>query len=242
MSDKNLINTPIEEPALIQQMFNTIAPTYDLLNHLLSFGLDIRWRKKAIRLLEEKSGGTFLDIACGSGDLSIEALNLSPARMVATDFAGTMLKVFDEKLKKLRVSIPVELIACDALALPFPDGSFDATMVAFGIRNFADRLQSLKEMRRVLKPDGISLILELSTPRKFLPRQLYTVYAKIFLPLIGRIVSRHTSAYRYLPESISLFPDEKDFVPLMQEAGFTDLRVTHLSLGTATIYTGRKRA
>ncbi len=242
MSGHNLINSPIAEPALIRRMFNAIAPTYDLLNHVLSFGLDIRWRKKAVRLLEEKKGGTFLDIACGSGDLSIEALKLSPSKIVATDFAETMLEVFKEKLMKLDTIHPVELISCDALSLPFQERTFDATMVAFGIRNFADRLQSLKEMRRVLKPGGLSLILELSTPQKFLPRQLYTFYAKIFLPLIGRVISHHNSAYRYLPESISRFPDEKDFIPLMHEAGFDEVRVTQLTLGTATIYTGRRKA
>jgi demethylmenaquinone methyltransferase/2-methoxy-6-polyprenyl-1,4-benzoquinol methylase len=240
MVSKKSINSPIEEPALIQKMFNAIAPTYDLLNHLLSFGFDNKWRRKAIHLLEEKKGGVFLDIACGSGDLSIEALKLSPTRIVATDFAETMLEVFKRKLDMRKTYPPIELVECDALSLPFPDGDFDATMVAFGIRNFADRLQSLKEMRRVLKPGGISLILELSLPRNALVCLFYSFYANFILPLLGRVISRHNSAYRYLPDSISQFPDVHDFIPLMREAGFDDVRVYSLTFGSATIYTGRK--
>jgi demethylmenaquinone methyltransferase/2-methoxy-6-polyprenyl-1,4-benzoquinol methylase len=240
MKTINPLNTPIEEPASIQKMFNEIAPTYDLLNHFLSFGLDIRWRKKAIKLLKEKEGGIFLDIACGSGDLTMEALKLSPSKVIATDFAEKMLSVFKDKLSQRKVSTIVELVKCDALSLPFKDASFDATMVAFGIRNFGDRLQSLREMKRVLKPGGLSLILELSTPQNLIPHYLYGFYAKIILPMIGRVISRHNSAYRYLPESISRFPDQKEFLPLMRNAGFAEVRAISLTFGTATVYLGKK--
>ncbi len=242
MKTDDPINSPIDEPAAIRSMFNAIAPAYDRLNHLLSFGFDIRWRKKTMTLLREKRGGIFLDIACGSGDFAIEALNLTPARIIATDFADTMLDVFRVKLKKIAPPAPVEIVACDALSLPFAGNTFDVTMVAFGIRNFGDRSRSLREMHRVLKPGGISAILELSTPRSFFPRHRYLFYSNRVLPLIGRVISRHNSAYRYLPESIAHFPDQKEFIPLMESAGFTEVQAISLTFGTATIYLGRKPA
>jgi len=240
MHEHPAVNSSSQDPQFIRRMFNAIAPTYDLLNHLLSFGLDIRWRKRAIRLLEEKRGGIFLDIAAGSGDLSIEALSLSPARVVAVDFAETMLHVFHTKLMKRGGARRVALVVCDALALPFADGSFDATMVAFGIRNFADRRRSLQEMKRVLKPGGLSMILELSAPTTPLMSQVYRLYTAVALPMLGRIISRHNSAYRYLPESIAQFPSEREFCRLMHEAGFREIRSLPLALGAARIYLGRK--
>ncbi len=221
-------------------MFNAIAPTYDLLNHLLSFGLDIRWRKHAVRLLEEKRGGAFIDIAAGSGDLSLAAIGLSPSHLVATDFAESMLQVFQKKVRGHEYAHLIDLVVCDALALPFTDDSFDATMVAFGIRNFADRLQSLREMRRVLKPGGLSVILELSAPTTPVISQLYKLYSRVALPLLGKFVSKHNNAYAYLPESIALFPAEKEFCALVEEAGFREIRATPLTFGAATLYVGRK--
>ena len=233
--------TSTEHPATIQQMFNAIAPTYDLLNHLLSFGLDIHWRRRAVRLLSEKRGGTILDIATGSGDLSLEVLRIRPRIVVSTDFAQTMLNVFQEKLGKRNIREAISLASCDALHLPFRDESFDATMVAFGIRNFADRARSLREMMRVLKPNGIAVILELSAPRKPVVLQFYNLYSQIGLPLFGKIISRNHEAYRYLPESISTFPDRDEFLSLMLQAGFVDNRAIPLTFGVATIYVGRKK-
>lgn len=221
-------------------MFDAIAPTYDRLNHLLSFGLDILWRRKAIRLLEEKRGGALLDIATGSGDLALDALQLEPGTLVASDFAYNMLQVFRKKAVQHKEAQAPLLVSCDALHLPFKSGSFDATMVAFGIRNFADRLQSLQEMYRVLKPNGCSLILELTSPELPVVRQLYTFYSQVALPLIGKIISRHTSAYTYLPSSISSFPGQKEFTSQMKQAGFSEVKVHFLTLGVATIFIGRK--
>ncbi|MBI1805010.1 MAG: bifunctional demethylmenaquinone methyltransferase/2-methoxy-6-polyprenyl-1,4-benzoquinol methylase UbiE [Ignavibacteriae bacterium] len=240
MSEHPSVNASPHDPQSIQRMFNAIAPTYDMLNHLLSFGLDIRWRKRAIRSLEEKRGGAILDIAAGSGDLSLEALKLSPSYLVATDFAETMLQVFQKKLRGQRHSQIVNLVACDALSLPFADESFDATMVAFGIRNFADRIKSLREMRRVLKPRGLSLILELSAPKAPFVSQLYKVYSRVMLPLLGKIISKHNNAYAYLPDSIAKFPDQHEFRRLMEEAGFAEIHIMPLTFGAATIYLGRK--
>jgi demethylmenaquinone methyltransferase/2-methoxy-6-polyprenyl-1,4-benzoquinol methylase len=242
MTTRDTRNSATEDPAKIQAMFNAIAPTYDRLNHLLSFGLDLRWRKEAIRLAGEKRGGRFLDIAAGSGDLSIDALALSPQRVVAADFAVSMLHEFRRKLDARTDSPPVDLVACDAMHLPFADSSFDVTMVAFGIRNFADRLLSLKEMHRVLSPGGMTVILELSAPTAPVVAQGYALYTRVGLPLLGKVISRHNSAYSYLPSSIRKFPVAAEFLALMDEAGFAETRSRALTFGVATIYTGKKRA
>ena len=238
MSEKT--TTRPQDPDRIRKMFDAIAPTYDLLNRLLSFGLDVRWRRKAVSFLSEKHGGTFLDIAAGSGDVSLELLTLRPARIVATDFAPAMLHVFKRKLAGRRETGMVDLVICDALQLPFRDGSFDATIVAFGIRNFADRDAGLREMLRVLAPGGISVILELSKPDGPLAEGFYNLYASIGVPVLGRIISRHESAYRYLPESIRNFPERGDFLASMAKAGFTGSVAHPVTFGAATIYVGRK--
>jgi len=227
-------------PAEIQAMFDAIAPTYDTLNHLLSFGMDIRWRRKAVTLLREKHGGKFLDIAAGSGDSSLELLSLQPEQVIGSDFAFSMLNVFGDKLKKSGKQEVIGLISCDAHDLPFADATFDGTIVAFGIRNFADRLRALREMYRVLRPSGIALVLELSTPAGAIPRGVYRLYAHVALPLIGRLISRHNAAYRYLPDSIAKFPDREEFLRLLRDAGFTHASADSLTFGAATIYTGRK--
>jgi demethylmenaquinone methyltransferase/2-methoxy-6-polyprenyl-1,4-benzoquinol methylase len=229
-------------PDNIRQMFNAIAPTYDVLNHLMSFGLDIRWRRKAVRLLEEKHRGVFLDIAAGSGDVSFDLMELHPQHVVAADFAHNMLTVLQQKLSQRVQSCTIDVVSCDALSLPFQDGVFDGTIVAFGMRNFADRLQSLKEMLRVLKPGGISVILELTKPQAPPFAQLYTVYSRVGLPIMGKIISRHNSAYRYLPESIAQFPARNEFCALMETAGFSETNAMSLTFGAATIFIGRKSA
>ena len=228
-------------PSDIQAMFDDIAPTYDVLNHLLSFGLDRVWRRKAMSLLEEKKDGVILDIASGSGDLSLEALSLSPRRIVSADFAENMLSVFRKKLRNMRQKEIFDLVSCDALCLPFRNESFDALTVAFGMRNFADRFASLAEMRRILKPTGLAMILELSRPDGPVVSRIYDLYARSVLPFLGRVISRHLSAYRYLPDSIAEFPPRDKFLGLMQAAGFAETRTYLLTFGAATIYVGRKR-
>jgi len=221
-------------------MFDAIAQTYDRLNHLLSFGLDMGWRKRAILLLEEKRGGRILDIAAGSGDLSIDALRLNPQQIVGTDFAVEMLNVFRQKINSLDDGKKVFLVASDALQLPFSSNQFDIAMVAFGIRNFADRLHALKEMHRVLKASGLTMVLELTSPETPVVKQFYQFYSRVILPFIGKIISRHHSAYSYLPTSIATFPDHRTFLSLMQQAGFVETKAIPLTFGVATIYLGRK--
>ena len=229
-----------EHPDEIRGMFNAIAPTYDVLNHLLSFGLDIRWRRKAISFLAGKRHGIFLDIAAGSGDVSLDLFALKPSLVVGADFAREMLRVFQQKLNKRSHVDTIGLVCCDAHELPFRDDTFDGTIVAFGIRNFSDRARSLREMHRVLRPGGLAVILELSQPTSPVVAQLYRFYGAVVLPLLGMIISRHTSAYKYLPSSIREFPPQSEFVELMRSAGFEDVRATALSFGAATIFVGTK--
>ncbi len=227
-------------PEEIREMFDTIAPTYDFLNHFLSGGMDILWRKKAIRLLREKQNGVILDIATGSGDLAFDAMRLNPVMIVATDFSFNMLKEFHSKIERRRIASRPLLVSCDAMALPFAGATFDATMVAFGIRNFADRQEALKEMVRVLKPGGLSLILELTTPTLPIVKQAYGFYGTRILPLLGKLISQHRAAYTYLPTSISNFPSTEEFAALMKHAGFATVMSYRLAFGIATIFLGRK--
>jgi len=221
-------------------MFDRIAPTYDLLNRLISFGLDSSWRRKAARILGRHRSGTFLDIAAGSGDVTLALLETNPALVVGTDFSLNMLTLFGTKLRRAHGDGRAALAASDALSLPFRDCSFDGTIVAFGIRNFADRPLALREMFRVLKPGGTSVILELTVPGNAVAAGLHRIHAKVVLPLVGRIISGDGSAYGYLPESIAAFPPAGEFLGMMERAGFTDGTVTALSFGAATIFQGRK--
>jgi demethylmenaquinone methyltransferase/2-methoxy-6-polyprenyl-1,4-benzoquinol methylase len=228
-----------ERPETIRRMFDEIAPTYDRLNHMLSFGLDRRWRHTAVDLLSEKRGGTFLDIAAGSGDVALDLGVLHPRRVVASDFAFNMLSVFRAKLGTGRRE-GISLVSCDAHALPFRGASFDGTIVAFGIRNFANRLRALEEMLRVLRPGGISVILELTQPSLPVAAQLYRAYSRWGIPAIGRFISKNSSAYSYLPSSIDEFPTEREFLALMTQAGFISPISVPLTFGAATIYSGRR--
>ena len=237
----NSLEQGLQEPEQIRSMFDAIAPTYDRLNHILSGGMDMLWRKKAIRLLEEKRGGAILDIAAGSGDLSLDALRLNPRLIVATDFAVNMLDMFDQKLKRTGSGRSIiQLAACDALQLPFANESFDVTMVAFGIRNFADRPAALREMLRVLKAGGVTMILELTEPKGALTSLLYRFYSNTLMPLIGGLISKHREAYAYLPASIARFPDQEEFLSIMRKAGFIETKAIVLTFGAATIFIGLK--
>jgi len=236
-------NSPASQqgrPALIRAMFDRIAPTYDLLNRLISFGLDSSWRKKAVGLLSDRPGGTFLDIAAGSGDVTLALFRRRPAFVVGTDFSPNMLAIFGKKILRTDAEGRTALAASDALSLPFRDGSFDGTIVAFGIRNFADRPLALREMFRVLKPGGTSVVLELTVPGNAVAAGLHRIHAKVVLPFAGRIVSGDRSAYRYLPDSIADFPPSEQFLGLMKQAGFTDTSATALTFGAATIFRGSK--
>jgi demethylmenaquinone methyltransferase/2-methoxy-6-polyprenyl-1,4-benzoquinol methylase len=235
-----MTSPPPRDERAIRGMFDAIAPAYDRLNHLLSFGLDRRWRRKAADEIMEKCGGWIVDIAAGTGDFSFEALRAVPARIVAIDFAEGALRRMREKAGELGTQIPIYCLAGNALSLPFKGGSFDAALIAFGIRNFVDPLQSLREIFRILRPTGVVCILELSRPRSFFFGQAFRWYFHTLVPLIGRAVSGHVSAYRYLPESVDAFPEPASFVSLMNRAGFERVAAKALTLGVAVVYVGRK--
>ena len=180
-------------PDRIRAMFDRIAPTYDLLNRVISFGLDTGWRREAIALFREFSGGAFLDIAAGSGDVSVEMASLSPRFTAGTDFSVNMLREYDRKMRPSASGGRYGVAACDALSLPFRECVFDGTITAFGIRNFADRGRSLSEMHRVLRPGGVAVILELSVPRNPVLKRLHALHSNCLLPVAGRIISGDAS-------------------------------------------------
>lgn len=228
-------------------MFEDIAPRYDVLNHLLSFGMDMWWRRKAVRSLTEKEGGRFLDIGAGTGDFTLAALRTRPHHVVALDFAPQMLNIAYRKIHKTRhkrtstnkLTI-IDFLIADAALLPFKNNSFDAVLVGFGVRNFPNKLVGLNEMHRVLRPSGLVCILELSRPQLPIFAQLFGWYFHRSVPFIGKLLSGHRDAYQYLPESVDSFPEPRAFLSLMREAGFRDTNYQPFTFGIATLFTGRK--
>ncbi len=224
----------------VAQMFNSISHKYDFLNHLLSGGIDIIWRKKAIKQLQNKGIKTILDIATGTGDFAIEALKIKPEKIVGVDISEGMLSFGKEKIKKLGLDQIIELTLGDSEKLAFEDNSFDAITVSFGVRNYENLEKGLTDMLRVLKPGGYCLILEFSNPKNFPMKQLYSFYSKAILPLLGRIISKDPAAYTYLPESVKAFPDGQQFLQILQKVGYSETRWIPMTGGICSIYLGRK--
>ncbi len=227
----------------VRQMFDDIAHRYDLLNRLLSFGIDRRWRRFAVSQLSIPSGGRVLDIATGTCDVALEvAANTDPSvRIVGEDFTQGMLVQGQQKLNTSPHGERIMLVNAPCEEIPHPDETFDAITIAFGIRNVVDRPAGLREMYRVLKPGGRAVILEFSNPRSELFRRLYYFYFQKVLPAIGGFLSQR-SAYQYLPDSVLEFPSQEEFSQLMAEAGFTRLQHCDLTFGIATVYVGDKLA
>lgn len=223
-------------------MFDRIAPTYDLLNRLLSLGRDQPWRRRAARLLDDREARRVADLATGTGDLLLVLLERRPhvVKAVGLDLSERMLDVFREKLRRGGLADRVELVLGDASATPFPDGAFDAVTMAFGIRNTSDTGAALKEIHRILRPGGTSLILEFSLPRSSVIRWAYLKYLRLAVPLIGALVSRDRYAYRYLNESIERFCRAEDLRALLAQTGFRDILAIPLTFGVASIYRGTK--
>ena len=225
----------------VANMFNTISPQYDFLNHLLSGGIDIIWRKKAIKLLQNKGIKTMLDIATGTGDFAIEALKINPEKIVGVDISEGMLSVGIEKIKKMGLEKTIQLQKGDSEKLPFSDNSFDAVIVSFGVRNFENLQKGLSDMFRVTKPGGYCLILEFSNPRSFPMKQLYTFYSKYCLPFLGKMISKDPSAYTYLPESVKAFPDGPEFIHIFKSVGYSETNWIPMTGGICSIYIGQKQ-
>jgi demethylmenaquinone methyltransferase/2-methoxy-6-polyprenyl-1,4-benzoquinol methylase len=224
----------------VEEMFDHISHRYDLLNHLLSLNIDKMWRNKAIRLLRPHRPKTILDIATGTGDFAIAARKLHPEKITGIDLSEGMLGIGREKLKKKRLDGLIELRKADSENLPFDNNSFDAAIVAFGVRNFENLGNGLTEIFRVLKPGGVFIVLEFSQPRKTPFRQLYFFYFTRILPFLGRLVSKDSRAYTYLPESVREFPDGVAFTSIMEKTGYTNCKWLPQTFGIASIYEGQK--
>lgn len=224
----------------VADMFNSISKRYDFLNHFLSLGIDIWWRKKAINKLKNDQPKYILDIATGTADLAIEALKLNPNKIIGVDISEGMLEVGRQKLSKLGLDEKIELQMGDSEGLLFDDNNFDAVIVAFGVRNFEDLEKGLRDMHRVLNDGGKVVVLEFSKPKAFPFKQLYNFYFKAILPIIGRFVSKDRAAYTYLPESVKQFPDGENFLEILDKIGFKNTQCTSLTFGISSIYTGVK--
>lgn len=230
--------------AAVRAMFDGIAARYDVLNRLLSFGIDRYWRRAAIRAVQRSSPREVLDLACGTCDMTRILLKRLPtcAKIYAVDPSSQMLLRARAKPWPRSVRAKVQFVESGAESLPLPDGAVDAVMISFGIRNFADRISALREIHRVLRPNGHLVILEFSTPHLWLFKRLYRFYFTRCLPLLGGFISRSFEAYRYLPHSVYAFPEGMAFVQELRNAGFDAPSYRRLSGGIATIYEAKKNA
>ena len=225
----------------VAQMFDTISGNYDGLNRVISFGIDIKWRKKVLKLVSDKNPKTVLDIATGTGDLAILMTNTTAEKIIGLDISAGMLDVGRNKIKAKKLSDKIEMILADSENMPFDDNAFDAITVAFGVRNFENLEIGLAEILRVLKPNGIFVILETSVPDKTPYKQGYTFYSKNMLPLIGKLFSKDDSAYQYLSESASVFPYGEALNNILRKIGFIEVKAMPQTFGVATIYSASKK-
>lgn len=222
-------------------MFDRIAPKYDLLNRVLSLGIDTIWRKKAIALLNTQDHKKILDVATGTADMCVEInKQLSPEEITGLDISSNMIEYGKVKVANKGLSELIKLEVGDSENMRFVDGYFDAATVAFGVRNFGNLKQGLKEMNRVLRPGGKIVVLEFSRPLYFPFKQLFNIYFKYLLPIIGKWSSKDKKAYKYLYESVQAFPDYDRFSDILREVGFRSVQWKALSLGICTIYSGEK--
>jgi len=226
----------------IGQMFDRIAPTYDLLNYILSFGRDYSWRRKVAGQIGRQLPVKVLDLATGTGDLLIALLRACPniAEAAGLDISENMLGICREKLRRRGLADRARLVCADASATPFPEGTFDVVTMGFGIRNTPDVSATLREIHRVLKPGGVATILEFSLPRQRAVRWCYLKHLRYVVPFVGALISRDRHAYRYLDESIERFCSAEGLASCMRVAGFRDVSATPLTFGVASIYRGRK--
>jgi demethylmenaquinone methyltransferase/2-methoxy-6-polyprenyl-1,4-benzoquinol methylase len=226
----------------VEQMFDNIAHKYDFLNHFFSLGIDILWRKRAIRMIKKYQPKSILDVATGTGDFAI--LTAKHYREVdhitGLDLSEGMLEIGRKKIIEQKLSSRISMVKGDSEKLPFEDHSFEALTVAFGVRNFEDLKQGLREMHRVLKPEGVMAIIEFSKPKKFPIKQLFTVYFKHIMPTVGNWLSKDSRAYSYLPESVDAFPEGEAFKLILSNTGFSKIEIISLSGGIASIYFAQK--
>ena len=231
----------VSKKGQVTRMFDKIAPYYDNLNRILSLGIDVIWRRRAISLLKKTAPKTILDIATGTADLAIEAARvLQPDTIIGMDISPNMLKIGDEKILKKGLSDIIKLELGDSENLKYDSDSFDVVMAAFGVRNFENLEKGLAEMYRVLKSGGTIMVLEFSKPRHFPLKQGFNIYFKYILPVIGKVRSKDEKAYKYLYESVQVFPDYDDFTSILKKLGFTQTNYKVLSAGICCIYLAKK--
>lgn len=225
----------------VEAMFDDIAPRYDLLNRVLSMGIDVWWRKRAVAFLGEalvSRPAALLDVATGTADLAIEALSLNPEKVIGVDISEGMLRLGREKIEDKNLADRIVLHRGDSADLPCADNHFEGAMVAFGVRNFENLQAGLADILRALKPGAPLVVLEFSHPRAFPIKQTYELYSRHILPRIGRAISKNTEAYSYLPESVAAFPDGEDFLSNMRAVGFEETVAKPLTFGVVSLYRG----
>ncbi len=225
----------------VEQMFDSIAPNYDALNHTLSLGIDYSWRKKGILSLKDIAPKRILDVATGTGDLALEAYKLlAPEEILGIDISDGMMEVGRQKVAQAGLSSKITFDKQDCTGLQLDANAFDAAMVAFGVRNFENLDKGLQEILRVLRPGGKLMILELSSPEHFPMKQAYLIYSQLIIPFIGRFVSKSKEAYTYLPRSIAAFPQGKEMVAILQKNGYKNVICKRFTLGVCSMYLGEK--
>ncbi|MDF2456027.1 MAG: bifunctional demethylmenaquinone methyltransferase/2-methoxy-6-polyprenyl,4-benzoquinol methylase [Cytophagaceae bacterium] len=224
----------------VRFMFNNIAGTYDKLNRIISLGIDQRWRRRAIAILSKEKPKAILDVATGTADFALAASSLKEVTVTGVDIAEDMLAIGREKVKTKGLEKRIELICADSENLPFESNKFDATIVSFGVRNFENLEKGLSEILRVIKPGGLLIVLEGSTPQHQPMKFFYKQYVSRLLPWVGKLISKDKSAYQYLPDSIKAFPCGKDFTAILDRVGFKKTYYEEQTFGVCTIYVGRK--
>ena len=224
----------------VVEMFDNVSYNYDFLNRILTFGIDIKWRKKVVEIVGRHHPQLILDIATGTGDFAIMLSKLKPKKIIGLDISKGMLEVGIKKVKKENLEEMIDMVLGDSENLSFEDNTFDAITVGFGVRNFEDLDKGLQEIYRVLKPKGVFVVLETSQPQKFPVKQLFTFYSKYIIPTIGGLFSKDKSAYSYLPESAAIFPYGEKFNNILIKNGFNKVTNTPLTFGAAAIYTASK--
>jgi len=240
------IITPYKDSSLgkkeqVAKMFDNISENYDGLNRVISLGIDMKWRKKVVALVAEKKPETILDIATGTGDLVIMMSNTSAKKIIGLDISAGMLEVGKQKIEAKKLTEKIEMVLGDSENMPYPDNYFDAITVSFGIRNFETLEKGLAEIYRVLKPNGIFVILETSVPTKFPFKQGYAFYTKYILPIIGKVFSKDNDAYGYLSESAANFPFGETLNNILRKISFIECKAMPQTMGVATIYTATKK-
>lgn len=224
----------------VTSMFDNIAQRYDFMNHFLSLGIDRIWRRKAVHSLKTIEPKVILDIATGTGDFAIALLKLKPKKIIGMDISKGMLEVGKRKMHERKIDHIIDMQHGDSENLPFDDGAFDAVTVAFGVRNFENLKQGLSEMLRVTRTGGKIVILEFSKPKKFPVKQTFAIYSKYVIPFFGKNIAKDEKAYAYLPESVSVFPEGKEFTDILRALGYNNVKAETVSGGIATLYTGIK--